>query len=77
MSALSSLLLIVSTPSWTMTGEHKVKRVDHSLLHLCSCIRRIVVLDNGRVVEYDPPNTLIADRKSAFFSMAKNAGLVA
>ena len=38
---------------------------------------RIVVLDKGRVVEYDSPNTLVSDRKSIFFSMAKKAGLVA
>ena len=38
------------------------------------------MLDNlkGRVVEYDPPGNLLADRKSIlFFSMAKNAGLAA
>ena len=35
------------------------------------------MLDNGRVAEYDSPGDLIADRKSIFFSMAKNAGLAA
>ena len=35
------------------------------------------VLDNGRTVEYDPPSNLIADRKSVFLSMAKNADLAA
>ena len=39
---------------------------------------RIVVLDNGRIAEFDSPGDLIADRNSQiFFSMAKNAGLAA
>ena len=35
------------------------------------------MLDNGRIVEYDPPSELLANRKSLFFSMAKDAGLAA
>lgn len=34
-----------------------------------------MVLDAGRVVEFDPPNDLLANRNSVFFSMAKDAGL--
>ena len=33
------------------------------------------MLDNGQVMEYDTPEKLLADRKSLFFSMAKDAGL--
>ena len=43
------------------------------ILHSC----RVVVLDNGHIVEYDSPNKLIADRKSMFFAMARDAGLSA
>ena len=38
-------------------------------------MHRIVLLDNGRVVEYDSPSELLANKKSLFFSMAKHAGL--
>ena len=37
---------------------------------------RIMVIDNGRIVEFDTPNALISDRNSLFFSMAKDSGLV-
>ncbi len=37
----------------------------------------IMVLDNGRIVEYDPPGELLTNKKSAFYSMAKDAGLAA
>jgi len=37
---------------------------------------RVLVLDAGRVVEFASPATLVADRKSIFYGMAKNAGLV-
>ena len=37
---------------------------------------RIVVLDNGCIVEYNTPNKLLGDEKSLFYSMAKDANLV-
>lgn len=37
---------------------------------------RIIVLDQGMIVEFDTPDALMADRNTIFFGMAKNAGLV-
>ena len=37
---------------------------------------RILVLDRGRVVEFEAPQVLLADPGSAFYSLAKDAGLV-
>ncbi|KAG6328126.1 hypothetical protein ID866_10963, partial [Astraeus odoratus] len=36
---------------------------------------RVLVLDEGRVVEFDTPAKLLADRTSKFYSMASEAGL--
>ena len=36
-----------------------------------------MVLDAGRIIEYDSPNDLLGNKKSTFYSMAKDAGLVA
>jgi len=36
----------------------------------------IMVLDAGRVKEFDPPNELLSNKSSVFFGMAKDAGLV-
>lgn len=37
---------------------------------------RILVLDQGRVIEYDTPSSLLAKKTSTFYSMAKDAKLV-
>ncbi|CAK1540432.1 unnamed protein product [Leptosia nina] len=37
---------------------------------------RVMVLDKGQLVEYAPPDQLLQDKNSIFYSMAKDAGLV-
>ena len=37
---------------------------------------RILVLENGRLKEFDSPSALLSDQTSIFYAMAKDAGLV-
>ncbi|XP_050416423.2 multidrug resistance-associated protein 1 [Patella vulgata] len=37
---------------------------------------RIIVLDQGNIKEFDAPTTLLQNKNSSFYSMAKDAGLV-
>ena len=37
---------------------------------------RILVLDQGHMVEYDSPTALLSQKTSTFYSMAKDAKLV-
>ena len=37
---------------------------------------RIIVLDNGCVMEFDTPEHLLTDHNSIFYELAKTAGVV-
>ena len=37
---------------------------------------RVMVLDAGKIKEFDTPEVLLQDKKSVFHGMAKDAGLV-
>lgn len=37
---------------------------------------KVIVLDKGKIAEFASPNDLLLNKKSAFYSMAKDAGLV-
>lgn len=37
---------------------------------------RVIVMDQGKIAEFDSPQNLLADKNSIFYGMAKNAGLV-
>ena len=37
---------------------------------------RVMVLDQGRIAEFDTPDHLLSNKESIFYGMAKNAGLV-
>lgn len=37
---------------------------------------KVIVLDHGMIQEYASPTELLHNKKSAFYSMAKDAGLI-
>ena len=37
---------------------------------------KVIVLDKGRVIEFDSPKRLLADPNTTFHSLAKDAGIV-
>lgn len=42
---------------------------------LCIILYRILVLDTGKIAEFDSPANLMQNKNSVFFGMAKDAGL--
>ena len=51
-----------------LTIAHRLKTIMDS--------DKILLLDSGRVLEFDSPKRLLIRKSSAFYSMAKDAGLV-
>lgn len=45
-------------------------------LHTILDSDRVLVLDNGKVAEFNSPKSLLADNQSIFYSLAKDAGIV-
>ena len=45
-------------------------------LHLPLSFCSIMVLDAGRIIEFDPPGDLLSNKNTVFYSMAEDAGLV-
>jgi ABC-type sulfate/molybdate transport systems ATPase subunit len=37
---------------------------------------RVLVLDQGKIAEFDSPQVLLSNKDSIFYGMAKNSGLV-
>jgi len=37
---------------------------------------RVLVLDKGKVMEFDTPSTLLKDQESIFYSLAKESDLI-
>ena len=50
----------------------------HFIIHIYVSFAyyRVMVLDAGRIAEFDNPQTLIENKSSIFYGMAKDAGLV-
>lgn len=61
------------TQSWTAPGEDDTYQLQNSCLISIFCFR-VLVLDAGKVAEFDSPINLIKT-KGIFYEMAKDAGL--
>ena len=66
----SLLVFILFMASLTGASENHCLR-----LFLCLSFSRVMVLDQGKIIEYDSPSSLIAC-KGHFFAMARDASLV-
>ena len=49
--------------------------ITHNMEKTLNC-DKILVLDSGKVKEFDTPENLLANHKTLFYQMAKDSGLV-
>ena len=52
------------------------KFVLRTFTHCCLCCFRIMVLDAGEIKEFSPPQDLLSNQNSIFYSLAKEANVV-
>ena len=74
--ALLSRLLTDSILSWTVTGKIDTLSEQFSKDFNSYIFIRVMVLDKGEIREFASPDELLANNKSIFYGMAKDAGLV-
>ena len=66
----------VCVKAWTIISFKKFYSNSSTYFQLLTCYS-IMVLDAGRIVEYAPPSDLLNNKSGVFYSMAKDAGVVA
>ena len=45
-------------------------------MQICMYIFRVMVLDRGKIREYDAPSSLLKNKRTLFFNMVQDAGLI-
>lgn len=56
-------------------ANHTVITIAHRLITILDS-DQVLVLDQGKVAEFSSPQSLLADKRSKFYSLAKDAKLV-
>ncbi|XP_015591556.1 multidrug resistance-associated protein 1 isoform X6 [Cephus cinctus] len=83
------LILDEATAAVDLETDDLIQRTIRQEFHDCTILTiahrlntildsdKVIVLDKGRIIEYDAPDALLQIKTSAFYSMAKDSGLVA
>ena len=76
-SALSTKMeeLILSA-YWKRFSQSTLLMITHNLENVIGHCEKVLVLERGKVREFDTPTNLLKKENSMFYSMAKDSGLV-
>ena len=76
-SALSTKMEdLVLSAYWKRFKQSTLLMITHNIENVISICEKVLVLDHGKVREFDTPATLLTNERSLFYSMAKDTGLV-
>ena len=76
-SALSTKMEdLVLSAFWKRFRNSTLLMITHNLENVIGLCEKVLVLDRGKVREFDTPSNLLKNDRSMFYSMAKDAGLV-
>ena len=76
-SALSTKMEdLVLSAFWKRFRDSTLLMITHNVENVISLCEKVLVLDRGKVREFDTPSKLLQNDKSMFYSMAKDTGLV-
>ena len=77
---LSNIIILCHSPNafWLLINTFTaaiIFFIYFKKFNLISSLCRIMVLDAGEIAEFDSPQSLLANKNSIFYGMAKDAGL--
>ena len=67
---------IVLSAFWKRFKKSTLLMITHNVENVISICEKVIVLDQGRVKEFDRPASLLKDDQSLFYTMAKDTGVV-
>ena len=76
-SALSTKMEeLVLSAFWKRFKDSTLLMITHNLENVIGFCEKVLVLDRGKIREFDTPSNLLKNEHSMFYSMAKDTGII-
>ena len=67
---------LVLSAFWKRFKDSTLLMITHNLENVIGFCEKVLVLDRGKIREFDTPTNLLKNEHSMFYSMAKDTGII-